>query len=244
MAVPNTCCLCGSTIGGLRNIRLTDGYWVCRRCVDRLDAWRPDLTWAGADLAFVQGLNAQLTAEVTAQNDLADLFEQRKAAFQTSRTYDVLAGPIVAVDDAHQLVAFPVDGAAIDLPKLKSVFLAVTELVSAKATDGNQVLVTTNISLLPRLTIEVPKRNTGFGSTSSWLLGGVVGYMVAEARQDSAEEDAWQQAIRIADYINALIHPVVESSADELIKWKQLLDSGGISQAEYDAKKAQLLGLG
>lgn len=33
------------------------------------------------------------------------------------------------------------------------------------------------------------------------------------------------------------------STADELLKWKQLLDSGAITQEEYDAKKKQLLGL-
>ena len=33
------------------------------------------------------------------------------------------------------------------------------------------------------------------------------------------------------------------SPADELIKWKQLLDMGGITQEEYEAKKKQLLGL-
>ena len=33
------------------------------------------------------------------------------------------------------------------------------------------------------------------------------------------------------------------SPADELLKWKQLLDSGAITQEEFDAKKKQLLGL-
>lgn len=33
------------------------------------------------------------------------------------------------------------------------------------------------------------------------------------------------------------------SSADELLKWKKLLDEGAITQEEYDAKKKQLLGL-
>ena len=35
----------------------------------------------------------------------------------------------------------------------------------------------------------------------------------------------------------------IVSPADELIKWKQLLDMGGITQEEYEAKKKQLLGL-
>lgn len=37
--------------------------------------------------------------------------------------------------------------------------------------------------------------------------------------------------------------PVASSVADELLKFKQLLDMGAIAEAEYNAKKAQLLGL-
>lgn len=36
---------------------------------------------------------------------------------------------------------------------------------------------------------------------------------------------------------------ILLSPAYELIKWKQLLDMGGITQEEYEAKKKQLLGL-
>jgi hypothetical protein len=46
---------------------------------------------------------------------------------------------------------------------------------------------------------------------------------------------------------NAPAQPVVQqaapSSADELVKFKQLLDAGVITQEEFDAKKKQLLGL-
>ena len=34
-----------------------------------------------------------------------------------------------------------------------------------------------------------------------------------------------------------------ESAADELLKWKKLLDSGVITREEFDLKKKQLLGL-
>lgn len=35
----------------------------------------------------------------------------------------------------------------------------------------------------------------------------------------------------------------IASSADELLKFKQLLDMGAITQEEFDVKKKQLLGL-
>ena len=37
--------------------------------------------------------------------------------------------------------------------------------------------------------------------------------------------------------------PAATSAADELLKFKQLLDMGAITEAEYNAKKSQLLGL-
>lgn len=37
--------------------------------------------------------------------------------------------------------------------------------------------------------------------------------------------------------------PAAPCSADELLKFKQLLDMGAITEAEYNAKKSQLLGL-
>lgn len=35
----------------------------------------------------------------------------------------------------------------------------------------------------------------------------------------------------------------VQSAADEIKKWKELLETGAITQEEFDAKKKQLLGL-
>ena len=60
------------------------------------------------------------------------------------------------------------------------------------------------------------------------------------------EEVAEYIRSRIAYYKNAKNAPVVvasASNADELKKFKELLDLGIISQEEFDAKKKQLLGL-
>ena len=68
------------------------------------------------------------------------------------------------------------------------------------------------------------------------------------------------QMAEIADYIKGRIDAIKQqrstpqtttviqqtaapSAADELKKFKELLDMGAISQEEYDAKKKQLLGL-
>ncbi len=43
--------------------------------------------------------------------------------------------------------------------------------------------------------------------------------------------------------IGPQMYPKHQSDADELAKYKSLLDSGAISQEEYEAKKKQILGL-
>ena len=50
---------------------------------------------------------------------------------------------------------------------------------------------------------------------------------------------------QFAEYQRRVSQPPIEqvSSADELLKFKNLLDIGAITQAEFDAKKKQLLGL-
>ena len=52
--------------------------------------------------------------------------------------------------------------------------------------------------------------------------------------------DATEEEIRQATIAN---NNAIASAADELKKYKELLDSGVISQEEFDAKKKQLLGL-
>lgn len=46
-----------------------------------------------------------------------------------------------------------------------------------------------------------------------------------------------------ASSVSAIKQEIPQSSADELKKYKELLDSGVITQEEFDAKKKQLMGL-
>lgn len=48
---------------------------------------------------------------------------------------------------------------------------------------------------------------------------------------------------RVENYSAQLHSNESHSSADEILKYKELLDSGVITQEEFDAKKKQLLGL-
>ena len=88
--------------------------------------------------------------------------------------------------------------------------------------------------------IQLETANTGSGNYAAEN-----SYQFGKSENDIAKE--------VADYIQEKVEetnkPAVaqivqkESSADELIKFKQLLDMGAITQEEFDAKKKELLGL-
>lgn len=47
----------------------------------------------------------------------------------------------------------------------------------------------------------------------------------------------------LEDKAKTILEPSSKSAADEIMKYKQLLDAGAITQEEYEAKKKQLLNL-
>ena len=51
----------------------------------------------------------------------------------------------------------------------------------------------------------------------------------------------WQEDSKLNESV--IKQEIPQSNADELKKYKELLDSGVITQEEFDAKKKQLLGL-
>ena len=55
-------------------------------------------------------------------------------------------------------------------------------------------------------------------------------------------KEEWEAEKAKQEQITSTSAPTI-SAADELKKFKELLDSGIISQEEFDAKKKQLLGL-
>ena len=64
----------------------------------------------------------------------------------------------------------------------------------------------------------------------------------AEERVQRIRESRRRRASGSEEARTVVMQPQV-SAPEELLKWKQLLDAGAISQDEYDAKKAQLLNL-
>ena len=54
---------------------------------------------------------------------------------------------------------------------------------------------------------------------------------------------AFLKSCKVSQEKSRATDQVTPSAADELLKFKQLLDMGAITEAEYNAKKSQLLGL-
>ncbi len=70
----------------------------------------------------------------------------------------------------------------------------------------------------------------------------IVDYSVCPNCNSSDLRDATDEEIKQAQSNNGNVASII-SSADELKEFKELLDSGVITQEEFDAKKKQLLGL-
>ena len=92
-------------------------------------------------------------------------------------------------------------------------------------------------------------KSIGGGTKTLWTLFiiflpllGILVYLIARGQGMAAREVAKIEAAQSAqaDYIRTVAGGA-PSSADELAKAKQLLDSGAITQAEFDALKAKAL---
>ncbi|WP_303804633.1 SHOCT domain-containing protein [Ruminococcus flavefaciens] len=76
-------------------------------------------------------------------------------------------------------------------------------------------------------------RKKGYNGGFSWgFFLGIIGIIVVACRP-----------FNNANTINRTIVTQQRSMADEIAKYKQLLDSGAITEEEYEAKKKQILGL-
>ena len=96
---------------------------------------------------------------------------------------------------------------------------------------------------------------------ASLIIAAGLGFIPAEIAKRKGRENYWAwwfygwmlfivaliHSLCMADY-NATAETSVRTapvngSADEIMRYKELLDSGAITQEEFDAKKKQLLGL-
>ena len=108
------------------------------------------------------------------------------------------------------------------------------------------------IKSITAIQVKKPGITTGYiqfaYSGSSESKGGVMDAVKDENTILFGNKKEYEQALKLKQLIESLQNessqPTTASSdADELLKFKELLDAGAITEEEYEAKKKQILGL-
>lgn len=108
------------------------------------------------------------------------------------------------------------------------------------------------INSITAIQIKQPRLTTGFiqfaYSGSSENKGGVMDAVQDENTITFSNKKELEQAKELKELIESLksenSQPAAQSSdADEILKFKELLDAGAITEEEYEAKKKQILGV-
>ena len=236
----NTCPVCGGKLGLLNREKSADGL-ICANCSN----------------FFYSKLGFRAAKQPTAA--LADywatLESRRKAFKETDSIYDGDA-LFVSIDKANRLFYFGHRGG----DKGPRMIYSFDEVAGYESDVPDDLTVTETKGGIGRAVI---------GAAVAGPVGAIVGAATAktETRKGRSKENV---SIRFVlplgeSSLPTTVYPggmtaflkgckasqeklqaaasAASSDADELLKFKQLLDMGAITEAEYNAKKAQLLGL-
>ena len=236
----NTCPVCGGKLGLLNREKSADGL-ICASCSN----------------FFYSKLGFRAAKRPTAA--LADYWatlEQRRKVFkETDSIYDGDA-LFVSIDKANRLFCFGHRGG----DKGPRMIYSFDEVAGYESDAPDDLTVTETKGGIGRAVI---------GAAVAGPVGAIVGAATAktETRKGRSKENVsirfvlplGESGMPAAVYPGGMTAflksckdsqekpqatvPAASSTADELLKFKQLLDMGAITEAEYNAKKAQLLGL-
>lgn len=235
----NTCPVCGGKLGLLNREKSADGL-IC----------------AGCSNFFYSKLGLRAAKQPT--DALAAYWvtmEQRRAAFkETDSIYDG-DSLFVSIDKSNRLFFFGHRSG----DKGPRVIYSFDE-VAGYESDADDVLVTQSVGGIGRAVV---------GAAVAGPVGAIVGASTAksETRKGRIKENVsirfalplGEQVLPVQKYPGGITEFLKEctfgkekaaqpttaagSVADELLKFKQLLDLGAITEEEYAAKKSQLLGM-
>lgn len=235
----NICPVCGGKLGLLNREKSADGL-ICARCSN---FFYSKLGFRAAK----QPTDALAAYWVT--------MEQRRAAFkETDSIYDS-DSLFVSIDKKNRLFFFGHRGG----DKGPRVIYSFDE-VAGYESDADDVLVTQSVGGIGRAVV---------GAAVAGPVGAIVGASTAksETRKGRSKENVsirfalplGEQFLPVQKYPGGITEFLKEctsgkekaaqpttaagSVADELLKFKQLLDLGAITEDEYAAKKSQLLGM-
>ena len=237
----NACPVCGGKLGLLNREKSADGL-ICANCSN----------------FFYSKLGFRAAKQPTAA--LADYWsklEQRRKAFkETDSIYDG-DSLFVSIDKVDRLFCFGHRGG----DKGPRMIYSFDEVAGYKSDVPEDLLVTETKGGIGRAVI---------GAAVAGPVGALVGAATAKTETRKGSRKKENVSIRFAlslgeSSLPTTVYPggmtaflksckngkekpqnitqTVPSSADELLKFKQLLDMGAITKTEYDAKKAQLLSL-
>lgn len=235
----NICPVCGGKLGLLNREKSADGL-IC----------------AGCSNFFYSKLGFRAAKQPTAA--LADYWStlegRRKSFKETDSIYDGDA-LFVSIDKANRLFCFGHRGGDKG-PRMIYSF----DEVAGYESDADDVMVTQSVGGIGRAVV---------GAAVAGPVGAIVGASTAksETRKGRSKENVsirfelplGEQVLPVQKYPGGITEFLREctsgkekaaqpttaagSVADELLKFKQLLDLGAITEDEYAAKKSQLLGM-
>lgn len=237
----NTCPVCGSKLGLLNREKSADGL-ICASCSN----------------FFYSKLGFRAAKQPTAA--LADywatLEKRRKSFKETDSIYDGDA-LFVSIDKVNRLFCFGHRGG----DKGPRMIYSFDEVAGYESDVQDELMVTETKGGIGRAVI---------GAAVAGPVGAIVGAATAKTETRKGSRSKENVSIRFAlplgeSSLPTTVYPggmttflrsckasqekpqvaasAASSVADELLKFKQLLDMGAITEAEYNAKKVQLLGL-
>lgn len=236
----NTCPVCGGKLGLLNREKSADGL-ICANCSN----------------FFYSKLGFRAAKQsTTALADYWATLEQRRKAFkETDSIYDGDA-LFVSIDKTNRLFCLGHRGG----DKGPRMIYSFDEVAGYESDAPDDLTVTETKGGIGRAVI---------GAAVAGPVGAIVGAATArtETHKGRSKENvsirfvlslgesslpttvypggmtAFLKRCKVSQEKPQAATPVASSVADELLKFKPLLDMGAITEAEYNAKKAQLLGL-
>lgn len=236
----NTCPVCGGKLGLLNREKSADGL-ICASCSN----------------FFYSKLGFRAAKQPTAALDdyWATLEQRRKVFKETDSIYDGDA-LFVSIDKTNRLFCFGHRGG----DKGPRMIYSFDEVAGYESDAPDDLTVTETKGGIGRAVI---------GAAVAGPVGAIVGAATAKTETHKAyskENISIRFVLPLGESnLPTTVYPggttdflrsckagaerpqvatsTASSAADELLKFKQLLDMGAITEAEYNAKKAQLLGL-
>lgn len=236
----NTCPVCGGKLGLLNREKSADGL-ICASC---------------SNFFYSKlGFRAAKQSTATLADYWATLEQRRKVFKETDSIYDGDA-LFVSIDNPNRL--FCIGHRSGD--KGPRMIYSFDEVAGYESDAPDDLTVTETKGGIGRAVI---------GAAVAGPVGAIVGAATAktETRKGRSKENvsirfvlplgesslptavypggmtAFLKSCKVRQEKPQVAAPAASNVADELLKFKQLLDMGAITEAEYNAKKAQLLGL-